>query len=236
MSDPFWSVIVPVKGVGPFLRETISSVVGDDREILVQDNSPADDDAVYQWLLSEGHLPFVGYEHNGRDLGCCGSVNAALQRARGAWVHVCHSDDFVRPNFYATFRAGLAPARPAVGLAACRCYVRDELDPCFSDVNGIETRRPILEIDLSKQLQVFNPFHVVQVVIRRDVFAKVGPFREDLALADWEFYRRASGHVSWHCRPEVMAVYRRHAGQGTHALEAGRLEREARLLRGLTYA
>lgn len=219
MANPFWSVIIPTQCRRPaMLRQALNSVLcqhpgPDQMEILLQYNPTAPVEGG-----SEGPFgPLVSFRDNGKDLGCYGSVNAAIRRARGEWVHVLHDDDWVEPEFYATMRAGLDDLPPSYGAASCLYTNHDEGDrstwtpTCFPRVS-CDISRPLAEA-LTKN----NPLNVPAVVIRRSAFEKVGPFREDLPFAaDWEFYSRLLQVYDWWFVPANLANYRIHADQWWH--------------------
>jgi glycosyltransferase involved in cell wall biosynthesis len=225
------SVIVPVRERRQYLHVCLSSilqVVGtplqDQIEILVQDNaspSPGMQEVVGSIL---GELVPWSFERNARDLGCYASVNKAIRRSHGTWIHVLHDDDWVLPDFYPTV-AGVIDELGMSPIAAggiCTLYAtKNEMEDAppgpdwqpepFAPSRGL--------VNLADRLIDGNLFQSCAVIFSREAFEHMGPFREDLPYtADWEYWLRMSLWRSWVYVPEVLAYYRQHMSNLTHNL------------------
>lgn len=238
MPDPFFSVAMPVKDPNPeFFRQAYYSVHDQLKprgnvsgEILLQDNGDL-------WSVVD-HLPGIitDYRKNDADYGCYGSINAALQRARGEWVHILHDDDFLLPGFYETMRRVCESLPPDYGAASCRCGRLIDDVVRYADWTYHAGRGNITPF-LKQTMRKCNLFDVPAVVIRRSVFQDIGLFREDLPYAgDWEFYLRLLTKYDWWYEPSDLARYRVHPGQRAHAMQTdGRAARDVELVRGLAH-
>ncbi len=209
MSQPFWSVITPVRGRSKYLIEALSVPLGeDDAEVLVQENP------VYGQYPVALQVPRVcKYERNGTDLGCYGSINRAMRSAQGEWIHVLHDDDWVDPDFYATMKRSIMVHPADVHF----CLYRNERD-------GKTTFEPapfeagFQGLPMFDRLLKGNPLQQVAVVFSRAAWAKVGEFNEALPYcADWEWMIRSFLRCSWVHVPETLAFYREHDEQATRA-------------------
>jgi protein O-GlcNAc transferase len=231
MPRPFWSVVVPVCERTTYLKQCLDSVLdqglgAEDMEVLVQDDCSSCDLLPLVQRLGNGR---VQYQRNRVRLGQFPSVNDALRRTRGQWIHILHDDDYVRPPFYRTFRSSLAGLPPAVGMACCHYTVLRLAD-------GLEWRPPVCRPDAGvlnnwlARLAVDNPHNVAAVVHRRAVFERLGLLRDDLpATADWEYYVRAATAFQWWYQPQDMAVYRMHDdSQTAHLGRRGQLAEDLR--------
>jgi glycosyltransferase involved in cell wall biosynthesis len=219
---PFWSVVIPTCNRTVWLEQCLRSVLDqrivlDDMEVLVQDDHSDNDLRPLVDSIASDHP--VKFERNDARLGQFPSVNRAIRRSVGRWVHILHDDDFVRPGFYKTFQASLSKAPPDVGMAGCRYTVLHL--PAHREWRP-DLLRPDAGIlpDWLARLSIDNPHNVCAVVHRRDTFEQLGLFREDLPFcADWESYVRAALRFRWWYQPEDMAVYRVHGQSETAKLE-----------------
>lgn len=240
MADPFWSVVIPTRGERPrWLRVALAHVLAQNTggtvlEILLQANGDVDPGAIAPFLLpGPTGKPAVFPERNPADLGCYGSVNAAIRRAKGRWVHVLHDDDWVDTTFYARMRAAVEPLGPEYGAANC-LYTNHHEDGTTWAPPFFPKRAGSVRAALAGALPHGNPLQVAATVYRREVFGAAGYFREDMPYAaDWEFALRLVQHYDWWFVPENLAHYRVHAGQESREmLGDGRARRDVLRVRG----
>jgi Glycosyl transferase family 2 len=239
---PFWSVMIPTYNPDPgYLAQALAAVLDQDpgpatMEIVVIDDASdvdparslarAERDRV-SWLRQPGH---VGIGEN---------WNACIRRARGAWVHILHQDDLVRPGFYASLREGMEAA-PAVGAALCRDVVIDAQGRRSGSQWSIRETAGIVD-DWIEHVFVGLHLRASAVVVKRSTYEALGGFAIDMRYAlDWDMWKRiAATHPLWY-EPRELACYRRHpecasagflrAG-GAHIAEIRRsIERSASLL------
>jgi glycosyltransferase involved in cell wall biosynthesis len=151
----------------------------------------------------------VGFFRQPRNLGLVGSWNGCIERARGEWVHVLHSDDVVFPGFYAAFQTALA-GRDDVGAAFCRWRIVDENDrelwtseleqPAAGPLRGFLDR-------IGRSQRISTP----SMVVRRSVYERRGGFRAELSsAADWEMWVRVAAHYPIWYEPRILAAWRVH--------------------------
>lgn len=102
MGDPAASVLVPVYNNARYLRECLDSLIGQtlkNIELIIVNDGSTDPDALriledYERKDSRirlVHKPNTGYGH---------SLNTAIDMARGAYLGIVESDDFVHRNMY----------------------------------------------------------------------------------------------------------------------------------------
>lgn len=103
--SPFFSVIVPVYNVAPYLGECLDSVLAQtffDWECLCTDDGSKDGSDLILDAYARRDLRFrIVHQPNA---GVSAARNRALDRLRGQWVAFVDSDDFVHPGWLACVR------------------------------------------------------------------------------------------------------------------------------------
>lgn len=91
------SVLLPVHNGGEYLSATITSILSQDAdlELLVQDDVSTDATAEVCRSFSDSR---IRYQLNNENLGCFGSLQAAVDRAIGSIVRVFSHDDLMLPG------------------------------------------------------------------------------------------------------------------------------------------
>lgn len=218
---PFWSVIIPLYERTKYLGQCLDSVVNqapgpEEMEIVVVDDASPTDPRDLVEQLGGGR---VGYHRNPTNVGLYPSVNSAILRARGRWIHVLHDDDWVKPGFHARFRQVIQSVPETVGAVCCR-YENHDQTTKFIETSPQLTETPtVLGRVFLAILAQGNPLTLPAVVVRRFAYERVGLYREDLPFtADWEFHARLALSMDWAHIPDVLACYRRHPETQTSAL------------------
>jgi len=116
MSKPLVSVIIPVWNAGPYIAETVESVLGQTHrrwELIVADDGSTDD-TVERLVPYQDSLRLIRKRHG----GAAAARNAGLDAARGDYVAFLDADDLWHPT---KLEVQLAVARrhPESGLVVC---------------------------------------------------------------------------------------------------------------------
>jgi glycosyltransferase involved in cell wall biosynthesis len=215
---PFWSVMIPVYNSSKYLARTLESVLDQDpgparMQIEVVDGHSTIDLPELQQIAGDRISVF----RHAQPLSMAANWNSCIERARGEWVHILHSDDFVLPGFYSRLEDSLK-SRSDVGAAFTRWTTVDEAG-CT-----LEPAAPQLETGgiLTDGLDRLAAAQVIQfpaMVVRKSAYEEVGGFRSDLTYAlDWEMWvRLAARYPIWY-EPELLACYRVHTESETMRL------------------
>jgi len=228
---PFWSVIVPLYNRRDYLKQCLTSVLEQypgpkEMEIIVIDDASKND---MRSFVEDIGGERVKYIRNSANLGLYPSTNAAIRQARGNWLHILHDDDWVLPGFYAAMRRGVESLPESVGVGFS--MYRNEFEGRGSSSHLQFRSNPgLMGRSFLAMLARENPLQIPAVIYRRETFARVGLFREDIPFtADWEWYVRSAREFSWYHEPTVLACYRVHASNQTHDLrDSGRRARDIR--------
>jgi glycosyltransferase involved in cell wall biosynthesis len=192
MSEPQISVVIPVFNGAPFIRRAIESVRAQTHgvaEILVVDDGSVD--GTGEALDAVAGLVRLG---DGRNRGQAAALNLGVAGSRGALLAFLDADDVWMPDKLARQVRALAEDPT---LEAVFGQVRERVsvpDPRLARRNG-----RVIAAQLPSAL-----------LIRREAFARVGPFDEEMRIGapvDW-YARALLGGLRARLLPEV--VYERH--------------------------
>lgn len=157
----------------------------------------------------------IAWRHLPRDPQAKPNRSAALNRGiamvNTLWISFLDDDDTWTPQFLERVASALANNETQThfgGVVTQTVTVHERL---ASDCLVEKRRRPfnpeLRMVDLAA-LAVGNRFTLNSMVVRKDVFAAVGAYREDLpVLEDWEFNVRAAARFHFEVIPEPLACY-----------------------------
>jgi glycosyltransferase involved in cell wall biosynthesis len=189
-----------------WIAEAVESILGQtsppDEVIVVDDGST---DGTASELAKFGERIRVIRRENG---GCPAAFNTAFAAARCDFVAMCGADDTWEPHKLELQRAAIA-AHPEVDFF-CGHAVMTGL------IEGDHTRPPgigLLDGDALRD-ELFAEGCVINapsIVIRREVFERLGPFIENFGADDYEYWFRALRAGSrFYYEPRPLVSWRQH--------------------------
>jgi hypothetical protein len=208
---PFWSVMIPSYNSGALLARTIESVLAQDpgpatMQIEVVDDHSTEHPGPFVEQISAGR---VGVFRQPTNVGAAGNFTTCADRARGRWVHILHSDDVVRPDFYGRYRERIATCPEAV-LVAAQTFTADSSEHLIGLTPALVATDGYL-LDAAFTIATQHPLAAASVVVARRAYEAVGGFHPALPHTnDWEMWTRLAvfGRVAWVDEP--LALYRAH--------------------------
>jgi Glycosyl transferase family 2 len=221
-SRPFWSVMIPTYNAGAWLEIALRSVLNQDpgpdrmQVAVVDDASPNGNAKATVERVGNGRVEFHGHDQN---VGLAANWNRCLALSRGRWVHVLHQDDFVLPGFYDLL--GRADQESSeVGSAFCQNAFVDELSN-WHGLSKLERRTAGLLESWLGQISHRQAVQCAAVVVKREVYEKIGGFRNDLCFVlDWEMWVRIAANFPVWYEPSVLACFRSHESSETSRLKS----------------
>ena len=218
-SRPNFSVMLPTYEPGEKLQMALLSVLeqaSESTQIAVVDDGSRRSD-VRRLVAAVDKKGRVEIHADGPRLGISGNWNRCIALARGHLVHLLHQDDRVLPGFYRRMEQAFAKA-PQIGLAFCRSRLVDGEGKTLKTNSRLRWWRGVLP----HCLRTFATRQRVQTpaaVVPRTIYETIGGYRDDLCQTlDWEMWVRIAALFPVWYDPQVLAVFRRHAGSESSRL------------------
>jgi len=214
---PLWSVMIPTFNCGPYLSDTLASVLGqapsaDVMQIeVIDDHSLLDNPELVVQKTGSGRIGFFRQTSN---VGHIKNFETCLKRARGQLIHLLHGDDYVQDGFYAAIERAF-DAVPQLGAAFCRSRLIDDRAR-EQGLTSLLRDRPGVLTDAVGHLAAEQHIMTPSIVVRRVVYEELGAFDERLLCAeDWEMWVRIAAHYPIWFEPQTLAAYRMHENSNT---------------------
>jgi glycosyltransferase involved in cell wall biosynthesis len=203
--------MIPVYNCYGYLRIALRHLLaqdpgGDVMQIEVVDDCSTDGDVAALVLeMGEGR---VRYFRQAENVGSLRNFQTCLERSRGHLVHILHGDDLVRAGFYRKMEQ-LFRDFPSIGAAFCRYAYVDEHGR-FLYNHEQELDRDGIPDNWLERLCERQRIQYVAMVVKRDVYERLGGFYGVEYGEDWEMWVRIAAHYKMAYTPEILAEYRRH--------------------------
>lgn len=209
---PLWSVMIPIYNSIQYLQEAIESVLvqalpKEQMQIEVVDDASTDGNV--EELVRNVGKGRISYYRQPVNVGSLRNFETAINRSYGQLIHILHADDKVGKGFYEILGT-LLEKYPDAGAAFCRFAHIDE--------NGKKIYQQAAEMQEYGRLPEwlfriakYNRIQVVSIVVRREVYEKLGGFYALTYGEDWEMWVRIARHYSIAYTPEILAAYRKHS-------------------------
>ena len=194
---PFFSIIIPVYNVAPYLRECLDSVknqtFADWEAICVDDGSTDGSGAILDEYGAKDNRFKVIHQKNE---GVSSARNRGLEQATGEWILFLDADDVL--NIEATaFLCGVLQGRTDLQLADFKMVLFADSRPLLNWNSA--SSGAVREIDISKNVSELGLFHSFSTKSYRREFLngiKFKPFKrgEDILFLS-EFLNRVCGVI-----------------------------------------
>jgi glycosyltransferase involved in cell wall biosynthesis len=217
------SVVIPTRNRSRLLATTLRAVRRQravDLEIIVVDEASTDDTPAMLAAIPDPRVRVVRHD---APRGVSTARNRGAEEARGDWLAFLDDDDLWAPDKLARqLRAAAAAGRDWAYTGAVNIV---------DDLQIVYGRPPLPPEEVVPAIVRYNaiPGGGSNVVIRRSVFTRVGPFDTRLRnTEDWEMWIRLAkaGPPAWVCSP--LLAYRLHPSNSS--LNIVEIVRGARLI------
>lgn len=208
MNNPIVSVIIPTFNYGKFIGEAIRSVFDQtlkDFEIVVVDDGSTDNTKE----IVESFGAKVRYFHQPQQ-GPASARNKGIRESRGEFVAFLDADDIWLPTKLEK-QVNLFARNPRLGMVLTDNFLFDEAGIYRDYVNK---KGYLLEGDIVANIFINSGVVTPTVMVRREVFNKVGLFEENLYIAeDDNMWIRIAVEYEVDIVDESLAKIRDHRGR-----------------------
>lgn len=217
ISRPFWSVMISAHQGVNYLKQALKSVLEqalsvEEMQIEVVNDAASESiqAEIVEVVEAFGGKRIHFYQHP-KNVGYPHIFNICIQRASGQWVHILHAADEIKPGFYRHLQAGIEKDE-SVGAAFCRhIHVNTAGNMCR--ISPLERETPGVIADWLERIAVMCRLQFPSVVVKRDVYEKLGGFCQQANSAfDWEMWKRIAVHYPVWYEPQPLVNFRENFG------------------------
>jgi len=218
-SEPLVSVVTPAYNVAWCVGRAVDSALAQDCRsfelIVINDGSTDGTRAVLRRY--GGKITVIDQENRGMSA----ARNAGIRSARGTYVAFLDADDWWLPGKLSR-QIELMQARPEIGFCSTAARVEDENGGLLNLWRCPDTSPQILATLFAQNAAIAGGCSAVMV--RRDLFARVGLFDEDLrGFEDPDLWMRLAAASGYACIDETLAVILRREKSVSRNLDAMRV-------------
>lgn len=175
LSIPRVSVLMTVFNAGPYLREAIESILGQDFhdwEAIIVENGSTDASPAVIAEYSDSRLRVFSM---GKNVGRIAALRFAFDQVRGEYIAVLDADDVASPDRF-TKQVALLDRVADVALVGSWTQFIDENGKVFD-----EFKPPVSESELQDSLGWLNPIVHSSAMYRTEMARRVGGYSADFA-------------------------------------------------------
>lgn len=209
-SQPLVSILVPTFNPTAHLFEAITSFGAQTypnvEVIIVDDGSQTGSDFIQAVVIPRFNLKKIFLRENS---GSCGKpLNQGLMNCSGSYICICAQDDFFYPEKIEV-QVNFMINNPQYAMAFSDCDIKVGSQARSYIPNTPKRRGGMIFEDL-----ILQRFYIpsVSVILKRDIFFKVGLYDESVLIEDWDMHLRVSKDHFVGYIPKSLAVYRIHPG------------------------
>lgn len=192
--------------------DSISTQTVSPRQLIVIDDASRDEssDVITRWLTD--HPQDWTVVRHTRNVGVCGTLNEALEAAKGTFFCHVSGDDWEEPDRFERQVAAFEAADSAVALLIGDIREVDgggmlitdhDFAPRLDGVIGRSARNTALS-----RLLAENVIPAPGVMLRTEVLRSAGGFDESLAFEDYDMWMRLAESYEIAYEPGIVANYR----------------------------
>ncbi|MES2646170.1 MAG: glycosyltransferase [Bacteroidota bacterium] len=207
---PLWSIMIPTYNCATFIPQAIESVLKQDLGPELMQIEVIDDcstDANIEELVKRVGKGRVSFYKQPENVGSLRNFETCINRSKGKYLHLLHGDDAVELNFYTTI-ASLFTRFPEAGAAFTN----------YSFIDDRSFKVPMGDNKLSEESGIIKDFifkiarqQLIQppaIVVKREVYEKLGSFFAAHFGEDWEMWSRIASKYPVAYAPVKLACYR----------------------------
>jgi glycosyltransferase involved in cell wall biosynthesis len=206
-TNPKISVIMPAYNVGKYIQQAIDSILQQtyqNWELLIGNDASNDDTAR---VIAAYHDPRIKVFTNEKNLGSQPTRNFLFERAEGNFIALMDADDICLPSRLERQVAAFQND-PKLGIVGTWATIVNRDRKWMAD-----DKRPVQYHDIMRAIYSSNPFLSPTVMVRSDVYKKIGGYREELngySFQDYDWTFLIAERFKAINLPEILYEYRQH--------------------------
>jgi len=200
-----------------FVLESLQSVVNQEfnkMELIVVDDFSVDGSRAKILKFFENN-PSVQLIFNQENLGNCRSFNQALKIARGKYIIDLSTDDVMLPNRISE-QVKVFENSANIGIVFSDCEYINAKSEKLNNLTYNRQRKQVLELPigdvyaklLAKKLYINPP----TMMVRKELFDKLGGYDESLTYEDFDFWVRSARITDFGYVPKILIQQRKIEG------------------------
>jgi len=184
--EPLVSICIPTynrvgmigKAVESALSQTYRNI-----EVIVVDNASTDHTGDVLAAFSDPRLRYV---RNERNLGLFGNFNRCIELAKGKYLHILHSDDYIDPGFTEACISFFQKHPSVVMTSTNACVIRNgQKNECIHSTADFVYPSPE---GFRRLLNERSYINCPSVMVLREVYRETGPFSLEYPYSS-DFYQ-----------------------------------------------
>ncbi|HEC91432.1 MAG TPA: glycosyltransferase [Candidatus Atribacteria bacterium] len=202
---PKVSVIITVYNEERYLKEAIESILAQsfkNFELVIVNDGSTDDTAKILDHYKNKDSRMKTITHTTR-MGQSKARNEAINNSSGEYIAILDADDISLP-YRLEEQVKFIESHKEIGLVGSAAYKIDEKGGILGVIPVIECNE-----DIQKELLVRNCFVHSSIMFRREIFRKIGGYREEfIAAQDYDFILRIAENCKVHNLKRVLVKRR----------------------------
>lgn len=217
-NKPLVSIVAVCYNHEKYCIETLESIklqTYNNIELIIIDDNSSDNSVIKieNWLKQNKYkYKFIKNEKN---LGICKTLNKVFDLCTGEFMQMVSCDDIFYLNKIEKQVERLLEIDDSYGIVYSDADIIDEKSSLiglkFIDYNTKHRKSPNLSGYIFEDLAIDNFIPAMSVLIRKEVYNKIGKYDDRLIYEDYDFWLRASKYFKFYYMNNTFVKYRIHS-------------------------
>lgn len=188
-----------------YIKDALDSIVNQSYKniqfIVINDYSTDNTNEIILEYQKKYQFDYINNEEN---KGLCYNLNKAIDLAAGKYIALCASDDYWAEDKIEK-QVSFYEKNPDLGFIYGRYHLVDN----NNNITGTDNTKP-LSGNIFDSLLIENTIGAVTVMVKKDVYEKVGKYNPELQIEDYYMWLKITNKFQVAYMNEFLAYYRQH--------------------------